>query len=154
MALILFRTQNISAKCGCEATTHHVNFHNSVRHLPQGGATRYSTVINARDGWGRRERHKHRRSEAGKTGIGTGSWAAVYSLNSSSASRRDGAESAQGQTEAYSVQFDDCVHLANGALRVHVDDDVTCGAREGVGGSAGWGARLRAAIGEDHVAVH
>lgn len=41
------------------------------------------------------------------------------------------------QTEAYSVQFDDGVHLSDAAVSVHVDDDVTCGAREGAGGNAG-----------------
>lgn len=98
-------------------------------------------------GGGRRGRHKHREVRQVKGGRTRGG-AAVW------ASTRGRAESSRGQTEAYGVQFDDGVHLPHAAVRVHVDQDVTCGAREGVGGNAGWGARLRAAVGQDHVAVH
>lgn len=56
--------------------------------------------------------------------------------------------------QAYGVQLDDRVHLSDWGIWVHVDKDVTCGAREGAGGKAGWGARLGAAICKDHVAIH
>lgn len=46
------------AFCIHTKSTHHVNFHNSIRHLPQSGLGRHTTHHS--DERGRQERHRHR----------------------------------------------------------------------------------------------
>lgn len=128
VALILFRTENISAKTRvensyspCPLSQQRPTSTNGGRHTIQHSNECTGRVRQAGEA-------QAQRSEAGQTGIGQ---------DAELLPRGGGAESARGQTGAYGVQFDDCVHLPDAALRVHVDDDVTCGAREGVGGNAG-----------------